>query len=245
MRKSILLISMLFLAACSNHQDLTQMKFSGTVEITEHVLGVKVPGRVESMSVKEGDAVAKGQLLATLDRYAQVSKDLLRAQALLKVGGNTAQAVEYAQLALDDQRVVSPINGVVLVKTVELGEVVGAGVGILVIGDPQDQWIKIFVPEGIVNQLRMNQSAIISFDGIKKSYQGHVSFIATKAEFTPRNVQTTEERVTQAFAVKVSFDNPDLSIRPGVAADVRFAAQSVSAPSQQSTESTVDGKKAN
>ena len=68
----------------------------------------------------------------------------------------------------------------------------------------------------------LGQKVTLSFDGLTQTYNGHVRYIATKAEFTPRNVQTAEERVTQAFAVKVAVDDAGLQAHPGVAADVRF-----------------------
>ena len=73
-----------------------------------------------------------------------------------------------------------------------------------------------------MHQLSINQAATIAVDGDDKIYKGHVSFIADKAEFTPRNVQTPEERVTQTFAVKIAIDNADENLHAGVAADVRF-----------------------
>jgi multidrug efflux pump subunit AcrA (membrane-fusion protein) len=224
MVRMIAIIFTLFLmAGCSEPRDLGKMTFAGTLEMTEHVLGAKMPGRVTSVTVKEGDMVQKGQVLATLERYAQALKDHKRTEELFKTGGANAQAVEYAQLALEDQSVISPIDGIVLVKAAaEAGEIVAAGMGIVVVGDVKDKWVKVFVPEGVVNQIVMDQSAEITLDGLKDTYKGHVSFIATKAEFTPRNVQTKEERVTQAFAVKVTFDEPSASLHAGVAADVRF-----------------------
>ena len=60
----------------------------------------------------------------------------------------------------------------------------------MVIGDPYDQWVKIFVSEDLMHHLSINQTATIAVDGSDKTYKGHVSFIADKAEFTPRNVQT-------------------------------------------------------
>ena len=220
-RLSILGVLILLLG-CSPSAQLSKQRFAGTVEITEYVLGPKVPGRVASINIQEGDKVTQGQVLATFDRYEQAKKDLTRAKALSEVGGVSPQVLENAQLALDDQQILSPVNGVVLVKAAQTGEVLAAGAGALVIGDMQDQWIKVFVTEGFVNQLSLNQKAVIYFDGVKQQYQGHVTFIATKAEFTPRNVQTPEERVTQAFGVKVKFDDPNLTIRPGTSADVQF-----------------------
>lgn len=196
------------------------LQLTGTLELTEHAVGARVPGRVATLLVQDGDEVSAGQVLATLDRFDQATRDADRIQALFKAGGATQQAVEQAGLSLEDQQVVSPVTGVVLVKVHEAGEVVGAGAPIVIIGDRSSLWVRVFVPEGKVNQVYLQQPATLRFDGLARTYGGHISFIAPKAEFTPRNVQTVEERITQTFAVKVTVDQPDPSLRPGVAADV-------------------------
>jgi HlyD family secretion protein len=215
------LVSLILLAGCSGKKDFRHMTFSGTMEMTEHVLGIKAASRLTTLNVKEGDTVKKGELLATFDHYEQDKKDYGRDLVLFQNGGVDQQTLENAQLALEDQEVLSPIDGIVLVKSAETGEVVPAG-GVVVIGDPSDQWVKIFVTEDLMHHMSINQSATISVDGSRQTYKGHVSFIADKAEFTPRNVQTPDERVTQTFAVKVAVDNPDANLHAGVAADVRF-----------------------
>ncbi len=198
------------------------MTFSGTMEMTEHVLGIKVAGRLTTLNVKEGDQVKQGQLLATFDRFEQNKKDYARADVLYQNGGADHQTLENARLAMEDQQVISPLDGIVLVKSAETGEIIPAGGGVVVIGDPKDQWVKIFVSEDLMHQLSIGQKATIAVDGSDKKYNGHVSFIADKAEFTPRNVQTPEERVTQTFAIKIAVDNADEDLHAGVAADVKF-----------------------
>jgi len=68
--------------------------------------------------------------------------------------------------------------------------------------------------------VHLNEQAMLHFDGLKKKFKGHVSYISPRAEFTPRNVQTPEERVAQTFAVKVMLDQVEPDLRPGVASDV-------------------------
>jgi len=216
------LLIIILMSGCSGKKDFKKMTFSGTMEMTEHVLGVKAAGRLTTLSVKEGDQVHQGQLLATFDRFEQNKKDYARVGVLYKNGGANQQTLENAQLAMEDQEVISPINGVVLVKSAETGEIIPAGGGVVVIGDPLDQWVKIFVSEDLMHQLSLDQTATIKVDGDDKTYKGHVSFIADKAEFSPRNVQTPEERVTQTFAVKISVDDADENLHAGVAADVKF-----------------------
>ena len=222
MRVFIGLLAIVLICGCSQPKDIRHMTFSGTMEMTEHVLGAKVPGRLTSLTVDEGDLVKKGQLLASLDRYDQAKKDYDRVGVLYKNGGANQQTLEYARLTMEDQQVIAPIDGVVLVKDLETGEIVPAGGGVVVIGDTHDQWVKIYVSEDAVHQLALGQPASIYVDGAKDPYKGHVTFISDKAEFTPRNVQTPEERVTQTIAVKITVDDPDANLHAGVSADVKF-----------------------
>lgn len=215
-----MLIPVLFYFSCGKLPFTDNMKYTGTLEMTEHKVGARVSGRVIRLSADEGSFVRRGEVLAVLDRHAQAEKDLLRAESLQKAGGTTEQSVEHARLALEDQTVVSPVDGVVLVKVHESGEVVSAGSPVLVVGDSSKYWVRIYVPEGQINKVKLGQGAVIRFDGIKKRYAGHVSYVSPQAEFTPRNVQTAEERVTQTFAVKVNLDESADYARPGVAAEV-------------------------
>jgi len=222
MRFLIYLLTMILASGCAEKKDIQHLTFSGTMEITEHVLGAKVAGRLNSLNVDEGDLVKKGELLATLDRFEQSKKDYDRDAVLYQNGGVNQQTLEYAQLTMEDQEIISPIDGVVLVKDVETGEIIPQGGGVVVIGDPKDQWVKVYVSEDLVQQLRINQPASVIVDGSRQAYRGHVTFIADKAEFTPRNVQTPEERVTQTIAVKITVDSPDDYLHAGVSADVKF-----------------------
>ncbi|MDE2027179.1 MAG: efflux RND transporter periplasmic adaptor subunit [Candidatus Omnitrophica bacterium] len=222
MRLLIGIFAALLIAGCSQPKGITEMTFSGTMELTEHVLGAKVAGRLTTLSVDEGDHVSKGQLLATLDRFEQDKKDYERLRVLYQSGGADQQSLEHARLKMEDQEIVSPLDGVVLVKDVETGETLPEGGGVVVIGDIKDQWIKVYVSENLVHQLTLGQPADIKVDGALKPYRGRITFIAAKAEFTPRNVQTPEERATQTIAVKITVDHPDENLHAGVSADVKF-----------------------
>ena len=219
-RRIIFVILLIMSSGCNLWNEPGRETFSGTLEVNEHVLGAKVAGRVSLLTVDEGSEIKKGALLATLDRYGQFKKDYERAVELFKQGGGSRQSVEYAQLAMEDQMVISPVDGVVLVKVHDVGEVVSSGSAVVVVGDHSRYWVRVFVPEKIINRVRMGELAKVKFDGLSESFTGRVSFIASQAEFTPRNVQTTEERVLQTFAVKVDIDHPPEFLRPGVACDV-------------------------
>lgn len=200
----------------------TKLHLSGTLEVTEHAVGVRVPGRIVSENIQEGAEVKKGQLLATLEREVQAKKDYDRVSSLFEKGGTTRQAVEQAELTLEDQRVSAPVDGTVLIKVHEVGEVVVAGGAVAVIGETATPWVRVFVPEGLVSRLSLHHAATLKFDGLDRVIRGEVVSIAPKAEFTPRNVQSVEERVLQTFAVKVAIlpEDKPATLRPGVSADV-------------------------
>ncbi|GEM_PF-1117465 len=216
--KITLILLFVFLLSCNGNPN--HKKFSGTLEFTEHGVGARVAGRMTSLKVDEGDEVKTGQLIATLERYDQNKRDYERQLALSRQGGATQQSVEQAKLTLEDQEITSPVDGVILTKVHEIGEVLAAGSAAVVIGDRAKVWVKIYVPEGIVSRLQLKQPAQIKFDGLNRLFKGHIYFIAPQAEFTPRNVQTEEERITQTFAVKVKLDEMEPYLRPGVNADV-------------------------
>lgn len=208
------------LGACRDRKLESLYHFSGTLELTEHGVGFPAQGRVATLYVDEGDKVEVGQLLGYLDRYPLAKREYQRLADLLRHGGTNQQAVEEAEQAMLDQRALSPVTGVVLTKVHETGEVVGSGSALVIIGDRSQLWVRIFVPEGLINRVKMGQSATIRFDGLSEDFTGKVGFIAPEAEFTPRNVQTPEERVTQTFAVKVYLEHAPEFLRPGVPADV-------------------------
>ena len=118
-------------------------------------------------------------------------------------------------------QLIAPVDGVILNKIRENGEVTAAGAPVLVIGDTNRVWVKIYVPEHTVTRLRIGQPAKVRVDGLERNLPARISSIAAQAEFTPRNVQTPEERTMQMFGVKVQLDDPS-GVRPGIFADVEI-----------------------
>ncbi len=117
----------------------------------------------------------------------------------------------------------SPQAGVVLRKQVEPGEMIAAGTPAVTIADLGNIWLKIYIPEPQLGRVKLGQAAEITTDSYPgKVYPGKVVFISAEAEFTPKNVQTQEERVKLVFAVKIGVDNPDQELKPGMPADARI-----------------------
>jgi HlyD family secretion protein len=129
--------------------------------------------------------------------------------------------VENTEDKLSDTRLYSPITGVGFRKNVELGEVVQAGAAVFTVGDLDSPWVKVYVKEDKLALVKLGQKARITVDTYKdRYYEGTVTFISSDAEFTPKNVQTQEERVKLVFGVKVTVRNKDQELKPGMPADV-------------------------
>lgn len=136
-----------------------------------------------------------------------------------------AQAsVRAIDAALANMKIVTPFRGVVTVRHREPGEIVPPGSPVLTLMNPDDRWVRIYVREDRIGAVHVGQSATITSDTYPdRRYAGEVVFIASEAEFTPKNVQTTEERVKLVYAVKVRITgDPTHDLKPGMPADVRI-----------------------
>ena len=114
----------------------------------------------------------------------------------------------------------SPLSGVVLVKSSEMGEVVNPGTSIITLADLENVWLKAYIPEIDLSKVKWGQEVIVTTDlRPKKEYKGKISFISSQAEFTPKSIQTEKERVTSVYRIKVDIPNPDRELKPGMPAD--------------------------
>lgn len=294
-----------------------RLEASGTVEATEAQLGFMVPGRIDSIHVREGDRAAAGRALASLDRVeatarraqaaaqldaaraqleemvrgsrqeevaqaraardaarqrladaqldfertqaliqnhvvsqqtfdkAKTAFDVARAQAeqaeeqyRLVVAGPRRERIEAARAqaaqaeaalraadaALANMVIRAPFAGVVTVRHREPGEIVGAGTAVVSLMDRDDRWVRIYVPETRLGAVHLGQAATLTCDTDRhQTYPGEVVFISSEAEFTPKTVQTQEERVKLVYAVKVRITgDPGFALKPGLPVDVRL-----------------------
>lgn len=132
-------------------------------------------------------------------------------------------ALKASEERLKDTILYAPVSGVIMRKNIELGETVTQGISAYTIGDLENPWIKVYVKEDKLGLVKLRQKAEITTDSYpKKKYEGTVTYISSEAEFTPKNVQTQEERVKLVFGVKVSVKNINDELKPGMPADVRI-----------------------
>ncbi len=132
-------------------------------------------------------------------------------------------ALAVSEEKLKDTMIYAPMDGVILRKNVEVGEIIASGIPVVTIGDLENPWIKVYVKEDKLGLVKLGQKAKITTDTYKgKSYEGVVTYISSEAEFTPKTVQTPEERVKLVFGVKVRVKNENGELKPSMPADVRL-----------------------
>jgi HlyD family secretion protein len=129
-------------------------------------------------------------------------------------------SLDLAVTRLGFADLVSPIDGFVLVKSAEAGEVVQVGSTVFTVTNLQDVWLTAYINETDLGRVKLNQPAEIRTDTYPgKVHKGRISFISQEAEFTPKQIQTAEERVKLVYRIKIQVDNTDLELKPGMPAD--------------------------
>ncbi len=131
-----------------------------------------------------------------------------------------AEAVKLARQQLADMELKAPLDGVVLYKAAEPGAFLGPGTPVVVIGDLDHPWLRGYVNGLDLGRIRLGQKVRVTVDAYPdRPLEGTLSFIAGEAEFTPKTVQTEEERVRLMYRVKVDLPNPEGLLKPGMPAD--------------------------
>ncbi|ADY54513.1 secretion protein HlyD family protein [Syntrophobotulus glycolicus DSM 8271] len=293
--------------------DQNTIMASGTIETMKVELNAKNQGTLQGFSLKEGDQVKAGQLVARISRndlvaqkerdalnveiarnkwndlqsgateqerkeagagvnIAQVTldqakKDLERAEELFSQGSlaqteieavrnkysiarnqlATAEAklslieegtridqikaaenqvklnqavLKSSQAVLEDLNLYSPIDGIIQTKNRENGEFVSLGSNLATISDLTKCWINVYVPTTDLPYIKIGGKVTFSVSGTERVFEGTVAEIASKGEFTPKSIQTAEERANIVYKVKINADNKEGLLKPGMPADV-------------------------
>jgi len=188
---------------------------------------------VEEGPRKEDIAAARDQVAAAAQAVKLAEANRLELQRKEEQLAQQKAAIEQARaqagitgVMLSDTTIFSPIDGVVLVKSAEPGEVLAAGTTVLTIGDIDHPWLRGYISEGDLGRVKLGQRADVTNDSFKgKVYNGRVSFIASDAEFTPKQIQTNEERVKLVYRIKIDVENPQHELKNNmpVEADIHVA----------------------
>lgn len=158
--------------------------------------------------------------------------------AMAEAGVEQARAaVALADKKLADCEVVAPLSGTVVHRLVEPGEIAGPGASLFVLQDLQTVRLTVFVPEADVGRVRLGDPVVVHIDSHPdRAFTGRVSRIRDEAEFTPKNVQTKDERVKLVFGVEVELPNPDGFLKPGLPADAEIGSAGPAAVAEAEAE---------
>jgi membrane fusion protein, multidrug efflux system len=212
---------------------------SGNIEGRKTVkLGFLVSGKINYIAGDEGSAISAGQMLASLDpenysiakELADVNLDQMQDEYnrismmyergsvsdgdFTKISNGLKQAKAQLKLQtknLSDTKLYCPVNGVLLKKGTEVGEIIGTGVPLFVVSDINTVKVNASVPESELDKVRIGDVARVYISALDESFTGKVVEVGSVAEAT-----------TRSFLVKVELKNPGLLIRPGMTAEVRF-----------------------
>jgi multidrug resistance efflux pump len=185
---------------------------------------------VDQLRVGE-DALEVTLALLTVEQaealVAQAEALLSQAQAGVdqaeQVVSQAEAALELIEIQIEDLTVTAAADGVVLARSVEIGELVQPGMTVLTIGRLSELTITVYVSEDQYGQISLGQEAEVSVDSFPDEiFEAVVTRIADQAEYTPRNVQTEEDRRTTVFAIELSVEDAEGMLKPGMPADVVF-----------------------
>ena len=134
-------------------------------------------------------------------------------------------AIALAKNRLDYTILSSPLAGTVLAKNAEPGEQVAAGTPVVTVGNITDTWVRAYINETDLGRVKLGHKVKVTSDTWPgRVYDGAVTFIASDAEFTPKNVQTEKERVKLVYRIKITVPNPTMELKPGMPVDAVIAA---------------------
>jgi HlyD family secretion protein len=233
--KTLLAAGVLALAAA--HPQQNERSFQGWVDADFVFVGADEVGRVETLSVREGDTVSAGVPLFTVD--ADLQKDAVlqgeasltnaqqtfnRAKELVRSGSGTRRDFDSAQSTLSEaearlssartrlarREVFAPTTGTVHQIYFRPGEVVAAGRPVISLLPPGNIKIRFFVPEALLPQIKLGDTTKLKCDGCVSDIGARIDFISKKAEYTPPVIYTLEERAKLVFLIEARPQQPDL-----------------------------------
>lgn len=178
----------------------------------------------KTISVTERDQTAtRASLLEKSAAAAKSRYDLLAAGTRPEQLAQARAQLAQIDAQLDEMKITAPSDSVLEVLSVKVGDVLAPNQQVATLLLPQHLWVRVYVPEPWLGHIQLGDVVKIRVDAFPGTdFAGTVEQINRQAEFTPRNVQTVEERVKQVFGVKVRLDNTDNRLRAGMSADATF-----------------------
>lgn len=168
----------------------------------------------QSQNALESAKIRQGLLVegSRPEQIAAARAELERNMAVLKA----------SEAIFEDTKITCPIDGTVLTRNFEDGEVVQAGASVASIANLNDMWIKVFIPTDDLPGIKLGQQVKFTVSGSAEEHPGIIEEIASQGEYTPKVIQTKKERTNIVYAVKIKFNNVNNVLKPGMPADVDF-----------------------
>jgi HlyD family secretion protein len=220
----------------------TDIQATGTIEAQSVELTARNSGTLQQLDIKEGNMVGSGQQVGVISRPDLVAQDQRDAigvkEAQDKLDGLPAGSrsdilavardeverskaiLQTTEAMLADLKIVSPLAGTVISKNYETGEFVSLGASVVTVADLAHLWIKVYITTDDLPVIKLGQQANFTVSGENRTFTGAVEQIASQGEFTPKTIQTKQERANVVYAVKIRIDNAGGILKPGMPADV-------------------------
>ncbi len=177
---------------------------------------LKIGPRIEQMHKAEA-ALKQAEAEYALIKAGPRQETIDQAKAKVRIAEET---VKQAEQQLDYTELVAPMDAVVLSTSAEVGEYLNPASPVLTLGQMEKPWLRAYISETDLGRIKLGQQVTVTTDTFPdKTYLGRVSYISSQAEFTPKTVQTFEERVKLMYRIKVMLDNIDHELKPGMPAD--------------------------
>ncbi len=199
--------------AQSTSQSQTALAEAGVVTAQAHIdIAAGQLSQVQAQHDRLLAGATSEEIDALQAQVAQAEAALAAAQANLKT----------LDIQLARMTILAPAGGIVLEQLIHVGELATPGAPLLTLADLDEVTLTVYVPEAELGQVSLGQEVEVTVDAYDQVFTGQVSYISSQAEFTPKNVQTQEERVHMVFAVKVQLENLEHELKPGMPADAVF-----------------------
>lgn len=171
-------------------------------------------------AAKTGVSQAEAGIYLAQAHIIQAENNRISAETGVK---QAEAALQLVDLQLEKMQIYSPISGVILTSTIDPGEILAAGYSAFTVGDLSNLTVTVYLPEDKYGQVGLGDIANLTIDSFPGDiFEAKVLRIADEAEYTPRNVQTQEERQNTVYAIELSVENEDGKLKPGMPADVVF-----------------------
>ena len=243
-------------AALKQTEEQYQVAIANVTADKKAVISDQADFRQKSLDYRRDQTLWKADALSTQNRdlartaaeqsQAAMMRDKARVVAAEKSVDAARAAVSDARHTLKLQQIIlgytilyAPFSGVILTRDAELGEVMLPGTPVVTLADLDHVWLRAYINETDIGRVRYGQRAIVTTDTYPgKKYAGRISAIASKAEFTPKSVETHSERVTLVYRIKIDIYNPTHELVPGMPADAKIMLGPNASPGEGTDRST-------